>query len=224
MAYRCNPFAVDEYYHCYSRGIDKRTTFEDEDDYARFIQILYACNDDTPCQRHLLGRNDTAGILHQLRSNPLVSVIAYCLMPNHFHLVLKETRENGISTFMQKLGTAYTMYFNTKQHRIGGLFTRPFRAKHIDNDVYLKHVVQYVHLNPAELFEPGWKRGEVTDMKSLYQSLIAYPYSSLRDYEGTIRPYREILDWKEIDAVYDNLPPLINTLHEAATYYSQLKW
>ena len=83
-------------------------------------------------------------------------ILAYCLMPNHFHLLLQDALPagGGISKFMQKVGTAYTMYFNASRERAGNLFVKPFRSKHVSDDRYFKRVAQYIHFNPIELMEP----------------------------------------------------------------------
>ena len=152
MGYRRVPFAVDEWYHCFTRGIDKRTTFEDEDDAARFTELLCLANDTKPIERSNFAHTSHQAILEIPRHQTIVSIGAYYLMGNHYHLLLQEKSEGGISKFMQKVGTGYTMYFNEKNDRIGSLFVGPFRSKHIAQDAYLRRVTQYIHLNPAELF------------------------------------------------------------------------
>ena len=194
MAYRRTPLALGETYHCYSRGIDRRITFQDEADYERFLQALYICNDVASFSQKHLSEIDYRTVLNLDRGKPLVSIIAYCLMPNHYHLVLREVTEGGITRFMHKVGTMYTMYFNAKNERIGGLFVKPFRSKHIDDDSYLQRLVPYVHLNPAELFEPGWKDGRVVDRPGLSTKLKNYRYSSLPEYDGSQRLESRILD------------------------------
>lgn len=114
MAMRKTMFAVGEWYHCYSRGVDKRIVYEDERDYLRFLEQLYLANSGVPLRRDDIGTRDFEEILQIPRKEPLVAIGAFCLMPNHFHLVLKEIVEDGITTFMQKLGTAYAMYFNAR--------------------------------------------------------------------------------------------------------------
>ena len=152
------------------------------------------------------------------RGKPVVAIGAYCLMPNHFHLLLKEIKAGGITTFMQKLGTAYTMYFNAKYERVGNLFMRPFRARHVGDDRYFQHVLEYIHCNPAELYEPGWKAGKVNDMHLLARRLIEYPYSSLRNYEKSEE--NPILS-KDGFKIADQLP-LTKMLDEARIYYAAL--
>jgi putative transposase len=183
MAIRRDPFAIGEWYHCYNRGIDKRIVFADEHDAHRFLMVLFLANSDTPVNLYSLRRPRLEEVLEGERSNPIVGIGAFCLMPNHFHLLLREITEHGISSFMQKVGTAYTMYFNEKNARVGGLFVKPFRSRHVTDDRYFQKVLQYIHLNPAELYEPGWKSGRVRSIKSLKKKLLAYPFSSLKDYE-----------------------------------------
>ncbi len=144
-------------------------------------------------------------------------------MGNHYHILLQEKIENGISKFMQKVGTGYTMYFNEKNDRIGSLFVGPFRSKHIGTDAYLRKVVQYIHLNPAEIFEQGWKHGNVKNLGQLKNKLLSYQTSSLPDYFGAPRPEQAILDIESIALLKDGLPPLSSVLRDAAAYYEELE-
>lgn len=224
MAYRRVPFSVEEFYHCYTRGIDGRATFQDQRDYERFLQALYVCNSAREIRRDSLNNFSHNAILQVERDTPLVSIVAYCLMPNHYHLVLQEIVEGGIVRFMQKVGTLYTMYFNAKNERIGSLFVGPFRSKHIHDDGYLKRVIPYVHLNPAELFEQEWKNGVVTNMPLLRKNIAEYRFSSLPDYIGAIRPESSILDWGTIVDIHEQLPALYSVVGDAAAYYRSLRW
>ncbi len=222
MGYRRVPFAVGEWYHCFTRGIDKRTTFESEDDVKRFLQLLYLANDIEAIDRNNFSYASHVDVLQKPRTRSIVSVGAYCAMGNHYHLLLHEIEEGGISKYMQKVGTGYAMYFNEKNNRIGNLFVKPFRSKHIDSDVYLRRVVQYIHLNPAEIFEKGWKRGDVVDTVALKQKLSAYPFSSLPDYLGAKRVERGILDPRAMNMLRSGMPSLGATLEEMSTYYQEL--
>ncbi len=220
------PFAVDEWYHCYSRGVDKKTVFTDASEYARFKHLLYICNSGTAIHRSAIA-NITDGELYALpRGTPLVSIGAYCLMPNHFHLLLREVREGGISQFMRTLGISYAMYFNTKHERVGNLFVKPFRAKRVTNDAYLRRVAQYIHLNPAELFAPGFKEGRVEDLGSLRTRLAEYEHSSLPDYYGNAtgkgdRAEKAILNAEAFDLMREELPDERELLLEALLYYQE---
>ncbi len=192
------PFAEGEWYHCYSRGIDKRTVFGRPADYRRFTELLYLANDTGPVRR-----DDRPGLTYEKvfteeRQSPIVSVGAYALLTNHFHLVLFEEKAGGISRFMQKLVTGYSMYFNIRYKRSGGLFTRPFRSRHIDSDTYLQYAVDYVHLNPIEHLPQS--------PAQLLRSAEVYPYSSCGLFNGERRLELSILG-KEIKHVYEEKPP-----------------
>ena len=214
---RKTQFSVDEWYHCYSRGVDKRISFEDARDYRRFLEQLYLANSETPLRRDDIASQNFERILQVQRHGALVSVGAFCLMPNHFHLVLKEILEGGITKFMQKLGTAYTMYFNRRYERTGNLFVKPFRSRHVHDDRYFQHLINYVHCNPAELYEPGWETGNSKDLPVLTEQLVKYPYSSLGAYEDARLPIRAILD----DSVFAvaRTVPAVQMIREAREYY-----
>ena len=184
-----SPFVVDEWYHCYNRGVDKRKIFEDVRDYERFLLGLFVGNSEIPVHISNLKSSRLQEALNDdslERGDPLVEIGAYCLMPNHFHLLIRETTEGGIAKFMQKLCTGYTMYFNTKYERTGALLSGTFKSKHVSDDRYLKHLVSYIHLNPAELFNPKWKIGQENPHK-IKKNLEEYRYSSLPDFFGQKR-------------------------------------
>lgn len=147
MGTRKEAFANEELFHIYNRGVDKRIIFNDKEDINRFFQSIIEFN-----------ISDPVGSLYQNSfrrlSGPtpkseerLVNVVAYCLNPNHFHLILEQTAEGGISEFMKRLGGGYTCYFNNKHERSGALFQGKFKAIHIDSNEYLLHVSAYVNLN-----------------------------------------------------------------------------
>lgn len=221
MAFRQTEFAHNEWYHCYTRSIDKRTVFETSRDYERFLQALYVCNGTRTTQRSTLYKPSHDRFFTLPRGHPLVAIGSYCLMPNHFHLLMREIRDAGISTFMQKLGTSFSMYFNVSRAHVGNVFIKPFRSKHIDDDRYLKQVAQYIHLNPIELFEHAWKLGRVKNMRTIERKLREYRYSSLPDYCGVKRVENAILDVEAVD-MFNELPILRDILIEAAEYYADL--
>lgn len=216
------PFAIDEWYHCFTRGIDKRKTFISRIDYERFLSLLYLCNSVEAIHRSDLFRRPLIEILRLERKAVLVGIGAFCLMPNHFHLLLKEIRDDGISLFMQKLGTAYAMYFNIKYERKGNLFLKPFRSKHITDDNYLQGAIQYIHCNPAEIFEPGWKLGRTKDLRALERNLIEYPYSSFCAHQKRDHLLRQVLD-SSIFEIETQLPPQ-RMIHEARDYYAEMNF
>jgi putative transposase len=223
MAQRLAPFAVDEWYHCFSRGVEKRRIFFDARDYNRFLHALYLCNSDISIHRSNLRGISNADILNTELGSPLVAIGAYCLMPNHFHLLIKEIVEGGISMFMQKVGTAYSMYFNIKYEHSGSLLAKPFKSKHISDDRYLKRVIQYIHLNPVELFERSWKRGIVNDKRGLQNKIEQYRYSSLVDYRGDNRDEKVILAGNEMEfLIGDEEVSPGEVLEEMSEYYEEI--
>jgi putative transposase len=190
VANRKIKFEVGEWYHCYNSSIEKRVAFADFQDFRRFLEILYLANDEQPLRRHDIGVDKFEEILTLSRRKNLVSLAAFCLMGDHFHLAAQETTEGGITTFMRKLGTAYTLYFNARHKRGGNLFLKPFQSLHVPADS-LSSLINYVHSVPATLYEPEWKANHVVDPQFLEDRLIAYPYSSLRSHTvGLIRERR----------------------------------
>ncbi len=183
-------FAENEYYHIYNRGVEKRQIFFDEGDYKRFIFLLLLANSDTPVH---LSNFKGVPLLEIPKGDPIVEIGAWCLMPNHFHILLKEIKKSGISLFMKKLLTGYSMYFNTKKHRKGVLFDGTFKAKHLDDDNYLKYQYAYIHLNPIGIIDNGWKEKKIKNIQKAKEFLLSYKYSSFQDYLEIKRDENKIL-------------------------------
>ena len=216
------PIAENEFYHVYNRGTDRRTIFLDEHDKERFVKLLYLANSEGPVvMENLENLSFKELVARGAEKTPLTAIGAYCLMKNHPHLVLKERSYGGISAFMQKLGTAFTMYFNKKYNRTGTLFASRFKAKHVSSDAYFRRLINYVHANPAELFEPNWKKGLVRDENRLKNELLAYRFSSLPDYEGPERPEAAILTMNAVLDVLDSRPSFQTLLEDARLFYRQ---
>lgn len=199
--YRKTPFTENEYYHIYSRGVEKRKIFINLKDYHRFVALLYIMNQDAPFRMDNFLREkkkDLKDIFEEKREKSLVSILGYCLMPNHFHIILHENTEGGISKFMGKLLTAYSMYFNTKYERSGPLFTHPFRSEHISSESQFMYIFSYVHLNPLSIIEKKWKEEGVKNKKEVKEFLEKYQFSSYQDFLGIDRPEKVILDFSLI--------------------------
>jgi len=177
------PFLETEYYHLYNRGVEKRNIFSSVGDYRRFMALIYLANSDENVRiGNILRKTAYEDIFTQDRGNPLVAVGAFCLMPNHFHLLATPLSENGLSQYMLKLQTGYSMYFNIKNDRSGSLFQGPFRSQHADEDRYLKYLFSYIHLNPAKLRDPHWKEKPYLKHSPLKMFVEHYPYSSFGEY------------------------------------------
>lgn len=176
-------FVEGEYYHIYNRGVDKRTIFLNKNDYKRFILLLHVLNTNENLKvRDLLRVNSFDELLAIKNKTPLVAVGAYCLMPNHFHLLLTPLVKGGISKFMLKLQTSYSMYFNIKNERSGALFQGAFKSQHLDNDEYLKYIYSYIHLNPAKLKDKNWIESGPKDRAQLKEFVLSYEHSSIGEY------------------------------------------
>jgi len=184
-------FANRHFYHIFNRGVDKRKVFMNDKDYSRFLFSLRDFND----------KNSSINLHRQIKKSenfvsvgsptsnkiidlvPIVKFHCSCLMPNHFHLVLEQKEDKGISNFMQKLGGGYTNYFNLKYERSGVLFQGKFKAVLIDKDAYLNYLIQYIYVNPLDLFEPGWKTEGLKDWRKAKQFLTDYRWTNCKNYD-----------------------------------------
>jgi len=187
-------FSINEFYHVYNRGVDKRKIFIKKADYDRFIFLLYICNNTKPINIRDYRGLTSVEKFNLEKEDTLVDIGAYCLMPNHFHLLLKEKVEGGISLFMQKVTTGYTMYFNTVYKRSGSLFQGSFKARHATQDQYLEYLYAYIHLNPIKLIEPEWKEIIKKNNEKAKIFLLSYAYSSYLDFIGISRVENNILN------------------------------
>src|SRR5574344_1985556 len=147
MGLRKTSLATNEIYHIYNRGVDKRDVFLSKEDIFHFFNGLKEFNRLEPIGS--LYENNFKKNKASLGGSTykLVEIVAYCINPNHFHLILKQNTDKGIEKFMQKLGTSYTMYFNNKNNRNGALFQGRFKSKHIDTNEYILYLSAYVNLN-----------------------------------------------------------------------------
>ena len=174
MPIRKTSFFENGFYHVYNRGVEKREIFVNEKDYQAFLGILKAYlepelkRDKTILQGRALERIKK----HSLADE--VSLVSFCLMPNHFHLLLQQRFSNSITNLMRRVLTAYSMYFNGRYERVGGLFQGRFQAKEVSNDEYLLHLTRYIHRNPVE--------AKITKI----QNLDKFKWSSYPNYLGLV--------------------------------------
>lgn len=127
-------------------------------------------------------------IAQGIERKPLVRIIAYCIMRNHYHLLIEEIQESGITKFMHKLGLGYARYFNNKYERVGSLFQDKFKSVLVDNETYLLYLLVYINvLNPAGLIVPNWKEGGIKDIEAVLEFAANYPWSTHQEYIGKRR-------------------------------------
>ncbi|MBI3342775.1 transposase [Candidatus Gottesmanbacteria bacterium] len=171
------PFVADGFYHIYNRGVNKADIFTDDQDYRVFLHLL----------KYYLSPIKSLDIFHPfgditdikiVRPRPLanledeVDLVAFCLMPNHFHLLIKQHSPDGMTKLMRRLITTYSMYMNKRHKRVGHLFQGNYKAVLIEDDTYFLHLSRYIHCNPLSL-------PSMTGM-----ILVNYPYSSYPYYLG----------------------------------------
>lgn len=205
---RRDPFITGEYYHIYNRGIDKRVIFKSKKDYDRFIMLLYLANSNNSFRLDdILNRQHKtfSEILILNRGEPLVSIGAWSLMTNHFHLLIRQEVDGGITKFMRKVGVGYSMFFNIKYERMGALFGGLFKSKLIGmDDNYMRQLLGYIHINPLEIEFPEWKNKVNRSSADMKKFLETYRYSSYLDYIGGDRIEKNIIKTENFPAYFQN--------------------
>jgi len=210
-----------EIYHFYGRGVEKRSIFLDQDDYDRFLSVLYLCNGERHISVSEIQKSDRYVFE---RGEKLAQIGAFCLMPNHFHLIVRQYKEKGAEKMMQKILTSYVMYFNKKHERKGRLFESSYHAKHVSTDEQLRHLFAYVHLNPISLVEPNWKRVGIKSPEAIIDALMetkVTSFSLLCDNSNTKdSEKRRILDSDAFPAFFCITGDGRAILHEWMNMYS----
>jgi|SRR3989344_879005 len=188
-------FQKGKVYHVFNRGVEKRDIFLSDGDRWRFLQGLYLFNDENSAANLLFRLEQQKKFMHfgilrehmqqaGIKRKPLVRIMADCLKPNHFHLILEEVQENGISRFMQKLGTGYAQYFNKKYERVGSLFQGIFKAIEVKSDEQLAYLLAYINvINPGQELEPDLKI-TAQDPEEVLRFAEHYPWSTHIEYLG----------------------------------------
>lgn len=182
----------DSYYHVYARGHGKQKIFRDEEDFEYFLSLF---------ARHLSNQptlNISGRSYVHLQDD--ISLLCYCLMNNHFHLLLYQKQVGAMSQLMRSIMTSYSMYFNKKYQSSGALFESRYKASRISSESYLLHISRYIHLNPKD-----W---------------MAYPYSSIHSY------YLGAPEWLQPEPVvelFGSLPKYADFLNDYADYKQSLE-
>ena len=168
---RKEPLVTDHIYHIFNRGVNKGDIFFEDEGYRRFIRvaIYYLTNNGAFSHSNLTGKP----VSDPVSELPRVLILGYCLMPNHFHLLIKQLVDRGITKYMQHIGNSYSHYIHTKYKRVGPLFEGRFKNVLVESDEQLVHLSRYIHLNPLV-------SGLVDDLKD-------YQWSSYSSYIGDLR-------------------------------------
>jgi len=195
MPLRKVQFSPGEFYHIYNRGNAKQDIFYDDKDRYRFLQAMYLSNNSDYSVRLLeLEKNKSGYTLVDIKEifgkrkisyNPLVRISADVLMPNHFHFLIEELQDRGVSRFMQRLGSSYGKYFTIKYDRPGSLFQGRFKAVHIKTDDQLRYLLAYINaINPAQLIEPKLKENGIKDFQKILEEVNKYSWGTHFEYMG----------------------------------------
>ena len=202
---KVEPFIVGDFIHVYNQGNRKELVFLSKTDYWRFMRELRFFNDERDIsefgkgltgliasQKEILqgldpgeGHNTFEWRPEWGEPRPLVEVISYCLMPNHYHLLLREIVPGGVSKFMKKVGGGYTVYRNTTNKSVGRIFRSQYRSKTVADEKHLQYLDVYIQVfNPFELFEGGIA-GALENFDAAFQFALDYPFCSLGEVYGT---------------------------------------
>lgn len=155
---------MGEYYHIYNRGNEKKEIFREQDDFRFFLERI---------KKYLFPEKFKQRVRELLPSNTF-SLISYCLMPNHFHLLIRQNTEIPVTALMRRLGTSYSMYFNKKYQRVGGVFQDQYKMVLVDDNRHLIWLSAYIHQNPK--------------VANLVSDLKDYPWSSYNEFLGQSTP------------------------------------
>jgi len=168
-------YQENTYYHIYNRGINKNNIYKDKVDYKTFLSYLKFYL--TPI--NLQGQDSGLNVAPSRKLQnyfDLIDLLCYCLMPNHFHLLVYQTEKEGIGCFMRSLATKYSMYFNKRYKRVGTIFQGTYKAVEVTSEEQLIYLSKYIHRNPLDLpsgFHP--------------EGLEDYKYSSYKNYLGMFK-------------------------------------
>jgi putative transposase len=191
MVMRKEPLVTGEYYHIYNRGVDKRDIFNDTDDLERFKESIKQFNQVEEIGSLELYHKSVSALGPHLdkKSKPLVAIVAFCVNPNHFHFVLKQLVDSGISKFMQKTLAGYTSYFNQKNERSGSLFQGTFKSKLIQDEDYFRKIFGYVKQNYA--------------VHNILKEKLKFIFASDLEYDKEIFDFVDKNEGKEILKVFE---------------------
>lgn len=184
MPSRKVPLITGEYYHVFNRGVMKIPIVKNVVDSKRFIKTMNYYQFSGPKPRYSLFDPKRTSLDD---TKKLVTVLSYCLMPNHFHFLLKQEAENGISEFISKLTNSYTKYFNVKYNRVGHLFQGEFKAVRVESDEQLLHLSRYIHLNPVSSHVIKNINDYVWSSYPLYKSVDTNPFVNTQIILGFFR-------------------------------------
>jgi len=235
MPERKDIFLNDEIYHITARRIGEDLLFKDEKDYYRGVFSIFEFNNLNSVEirkrraeraqwKKKSSGSPTSASLEPDKRDKLVEILAFCFMPNHIHLLLRQTKNDGISKFMQKCCGGYARYFKEKYKELGKgyFFQNRFNATHIESENQLKTAFVYIHTNPIALIEPGWKENGVTNSEKVIKFLENYKWSSYQDYIGK-ENFPSVTQKEFLLEVMEKVQGCRNSLEDWVKYKQELK-
>jgi len=216
MAYRQCVFVNGEIYHAFNRSIESRSIFTSKKECLRALQTLnFYRFSNLPFQLGralLLEKKEKKRFFDELeaKGKKLVEIICFSLMPNHFHLLLRQKINKGISTFMNNFSNSYVRYFNIRNERHGPLFQGPFKARRVENDEQLMHISRYIHLNP------------VASCVIKESELDNYPWSSFPEYLGE-KSLKTVCDKEIVLGLFKSKEDYRKFVHNQIDYAKRLE-
>jgi putative transposase len=210
MTTRSEIIAEGSYIHVLNRGVKKMPIYRQKSDLWRLLfNLFYLNSQNVPANwNRVLDKENQLGSFiwpkEWGKREPIVSLLAYVIMPNHFHLILKERQNGGVSKFMHKITMSYSKYVNAKYKESGTLFQGRFKSLSVDEDNYMRYLAVYIMVkNPFELFPQGGLEGAIKNFDKAWDWAIDYPFCSLADYVGK-RERSVILDKDILGEVFDD--------------------
>lgn len=205
---RSEIISVDSYVHVLNRGAKKMLIYRQKSDLWRLMFNLFYMNSESLPEQWARELSN-ADLMKKFvwpkswdKRKPIISIVSYTIMPNHFHLVLKEITDGGISQFMHKFTMSYSKYINFKYKETGSLFQGRFKSITSEDDSYLKYLISYVMVkNTFELY-PGGLKSAINNFDKAYEWATNYPFSSLGFY--ALGKKSLINDNEELDTIFDS--------------------
>jgi|SRR3989344_1359144 len=210
-----------EFYHVLNRGVDKRNIFLNDKDHLRFVHDLFEFNDtaNAVAVNYYAQSTDVGRPKVGRKRELLVYLHCFCLMPNHYHLLLSPARDNGIPLFMKKLNGGYAKYFNEKYKRIGALFQGKYKSVSIQRDAHFLHIPFYIHFNPLDLIMPEWRQNKLKNIKKAEQYLESYRWSSHSDYLGH-KNFSSVTQRNSLSKFFENKQEYKNKTREMLRFFN----
>ena len=203
---RKETFGEDVIVHVVQRGARQANIVRDDSDRWRFLRLIKYLNDESVprnWEREIAPKHIREGFMRPDEwgePTPYVSILAYCLMDNHFHILLQERTEDGIARFMQRVCTSMAAYFNTKYNEKGSLFQGPYKARVVESDEHLQYLSAYIQIkNPLERY-PGGFQNAIRNYDEALKWAQLDPFNSLADYLRLRE--RSLIDLEAVDEVF----------------------